>query len=105
MMTMKYCSVCEKNVDAKRKIGIGSLIAVIFTGFIWLIFLLFYSKRCPICQNSQLSRSKKAAELKQIINASVPVDPIAQLDTLARLKNSGDISEKEYNTQKNKLLR
>ncbi|MBD2816352.1 SHOCT domain-containing protein [Xenorhabdus sp. Flor] len=104
-MAMKYCSVCEKNVDAKRKIGIGTLIAVLFTAFFWILLIPFYSKRCPICQNSHLGRAKKAAELKKIINASVAVDPIAQLETLARLKASGAISEREYNTQKKKLLR
>ncbi|EQB7288427.1 SHOCT domain-containing protein [Morganella morganii] len=108
-MTMKYCSVCEKNVDAKRKIGVGSLIAVIFTGFIWLLVLPFYSKRCPICQNSNLSAPKSPAELKSIRqeNAAQVIhtaDPISQLEKLAKLRTSGALTDDEYETQKKKIL-
>ncbi|QXF35248.1 hypothetical protein CE143_20275 [Photorhabdus luminescens] len=110
-MTMKYCSVCQKNVDAKIKIGIGSLIAIIFTGLFWLLALPFYSKRCSICENSHVEPPKSDSEIRRINQANhAPTqvvhtsDPITQLEKLAKLKDSGAITEEEYQIQKSRLL-
>jgi hypothetical protein len=48
-MAIKYCNQCQRNVTPRRKIGIGTLILVLITCFIWIIFIPFYQKRCPIC--------------------------------------------------------
>ncbi|WP_179189567.1 hypothetical protein [Gilliamella apicola] len=43
-MAVKYCTLCQRNVTPKRKIGVGTLIGVFFTGFIWVLFIPFYKK-------------------------------------------------------------
>ncbi len=57
-MARKYCELCERNVEAKRKIGIGTLILAVITFGLWLLLIPFYGKRCPICQSADLSRMK-----------------------------------------------
>lgn len=109
---MKYCSVCEKNVDAKRNIGIGSLIGIIVTMGFWLIAIPFYGKRCPLCKNSQLEAPKSDASLRAIRQQNAPqpqiiqssFNPIEQIEKLAKLKESGAITEEEFKKQKEKLL-
>ena len=49
-----YCNLCKRPVEAKRNIGVGSLLLVLITGGIWLIAILFYSKRCTICKSDAL---------------------------------------------------
>jgi len=49
-MSTKYCSNCNQQVTPHRKIGIDTLILCLITSFIWIIFIPFYSKRCPICK-------------------------------------------------------
>ncbi len=55
-MAIKYCALCERNVEAKRKIGVGSLILVLVTGGFWILALPFYHKRCPICVGTELQK-------------------------------------------------
>ncbi|HET8552702.1 MAG TPA: hypothetical protein VFM97_09545 [Gammaproteobacteria bacterium] len=47
-MQMRYCYGCERMTGHKRKIGVGSLILVLFT-WIWLLAIPFYRVRCVIC--------------------------------------------------------
>ena len=54
-MAIMYCNLCERPVDAHRKIGVGTLILVFFTGGLGLLAILFYKKRCPVCHTSELS--------------------------------------------------
>lgn len=54
-MAIKYCSNCKQNVDAHRKIGIGTLLLCIFTSFFWILIIPFYSKKCPICHGTDLT--------------------------------------------------
>lgn len=54
-MAIKYCSNCKQNVDARRKIGIGTFILCLITGFFWILIIPFYSKRCPICNGANLT--------------------------------------------------
>jgi hypothetical protein len=51
-MGVRFCKLCSRDVVPKRKIGVGTLILVLFTGFIWLLTIPFYSKRCPICNGT-----------------------------------------------------
>ena len=57
-MGVKYCTLCQRSVVPKRKIGMGTLIAILFTGFGWLLFIPFYKKRCPMCQGDQLIQKR-----------------------------------------------
>ncbi len=61
-MAVKCYSLCERNVEAKRKIGVGTLILAVLTQGLWLIVILFYSKRCSICNSTQLRRKRTVKE-------------------------------------------
>ena len=54
-MATKYCTLCERSVEAKRVIGVGTLILVLITGGLWLPIIFFYGKRCSICKSKALS--------------------------------------------------
>ncbi len=55
-MAVRYCGNCQQNVEAKRKIGIGSLLLVVITAGFWLLLIPFYQKRCPKCQGTDSLR-------------------------------------------------
>lgn len=57
-MSAKYCEACERFVTPKRKIGIGTFLLVLITGGFWLFTILFYSKRCPICNGKAFRNTK-----------------------------------------------
>lgn len=46
---MAYCMNCKQTVQVKRKIGFGTVVLVLLTGFFWLLAIPFYRKRCIIC--------------------------------------------------------
>ncbi len=48
----KYCMLCERHVEPKRSIGIGSWVLVLFTSGFWLFAFLLYPKRCPMCNGT-----------------------------------------------------
>ena len=48
-MTILYCPSCNRQTGQKRAFGIGTLIAVIATGGLWLMVMPFYPVRCTIC--------------------------------------------------------
>lgn len=54
-MSVKYCNLCQRNVEPKRKIGVGTIILCLITSFFWVLAIPFYQKRCPICGTSHLS--------------------------------------------------
>lgn len=56
---VRYCYLCKRNINAKRRFGMGTLIMVLLTWGIWLLVLPFYNKKCPICHNIELSKYKK----------------------------------------------
>jgi len=51
-MSTKYCLNCERVVAAKRVIGVGTYLMTCLSLGMWLVFIPFYSKRCPICKDS-----------------------------------------------------
>ncbi len=61
-MTTLYCNLCKRPVEAKRNIGIGTLLLCVLTGGFWLIAIPFYSKRCPICKSESLSNSPPTSQ-------------------------------------------
>jgi|GEM_PF-6618762 hypothetical protein len=48
-MKVLYCPVCEKPTGHQRKLGFGTLFAIILTLGWWLLAIPFYPKRCSIC--------------------------------------------------------
>lgn len=54
-MSTLYCNLCKRPVEAKRNIGIGTLLLCVLTAGFWLIVIPFYSKRCPICKSESIS--------------------------------------------------
>ena len=60
-MSTKYCNLCERKVEAKREIGVGSLLLVLLTGGLWLIAIIFYGERCSICKSKALVSEKGAS--------------------------------------------
>lgn len=64
-MALKYCLLCQRPVEAKRKIGVGTLIAVLATAGWWILAIPFYKKRCTICAGSSLADSASAAKVRQ----------------------------------------
>lgn len=44
-----YCPNCQKQTGFKRAFGIGTLLACIITGGLWIIALPFYPVRCSVC--------------------------------------------------------
>lgn len=63
-MSSKYCANCKQVVNARRHIGVGTFILVIVTGGLWLLAILLYSKRCPLCRDTAFV-SKGVAERSQ----------------------------------------
>lgn len=55
-MAQKYCNLCERYVETKRDMGIGTLILVIITGGFWILMILFYGQRCSICKTKNISK-------------------------------------------------
>jgi hypothetical protein len=52
-MTIKHCTLCDRKVSAQRQIGVGTLILVIMTAGLWLVAVLLYEERCPICKAAE----------------------------------------------------
>jgi|GEM_PF-2776939 len=48
-MKTAWCPVCEKEVGYARRLGVGTVIAIVLTFGLWLLALPLYPKRCTIC--------------------------------------------------------
>jgi len=76
-MAQQYCISCKRNVDTRRKIGIGTFIMVIITGFFWLLAIPFYSKRCPICEGTNFKSVSSAEKAeKKTLEAESALDKV-----------------------------
>lgn len=60
-MPTMYCALCQRPVEAKRQIGIGTVILAVVSGGLWLAAVPFYSKRCSICKSAAVSTGVPAA--------------------------------------------
>lgn len=65
MKTM-YCSSCQRETGHSRKFGIGTLLAVVFTGGFWLLALPFYALRCKVCGVDNKGTSEKSSFFSDI---------------------------------------
>lgn len=54
-MAAKYCNMCQRPVEPKRVIGVGTLLLAILTAGLALLLIPFYQKRCPVCKGSSLT--------------------------------------------------
>ncbi len=59
-MNFSYCSQCGKETAHKRALGMGTLIACLFTCGLWLPALFLYPVRCIHCGREE---SEPAEEL------------------------------------------
>jgi len=109
-MATKYCVNCDRVIEAKRQIGVGTFILAILTGGLWLILIPFYSKRCPMCHSTNFGKKPPVINndynnLKTDFTQTVTKhDPMEQLKKLQELKESGVITEDEFNDKKKKIL-
>lgn len=110
-MATKYCVNCDRIVEAKRQIGVGTFILAILTGGVWLILIPFYSKRCPMCKGTNFGKKPSVINKEQTSiktdstqTGITKPDPMEQLKKLQELKESGVVTEDEFNDKKKKIL-
>lgn len=65
-MSMQHCAACERKVDSKRHIGVGTLLLVLVTVGFWLPIIFFYRQRCPICKSAEFVQPKRSRKDKKI---------------------------------------
>jgi hypothetical protein len=56
-MAVMYCALCRRPVEARRDIGLGTIVLAVLSGGLALLAVPFYSKRCSICKSAALSRT------------------------------------------------
>ena len=52
-MKMSYCPTCRRKTGHQRRLGFGTLFAVLITIGWWLLALPFYPRRCTICGSAE----------------------------------------------------
>lgn len=65
-MALRYCNLCQRNVETKRHFGIGTLVMCLFTLGIWLLAMPLYSKRCPVCRGSRRTMGSSTVKTSSI---------------------------------------
>lgn len=53
-MAIRYCALCERPVEARRRVGFGTYVAAFLSMGISLLAVPFYRPRCPICGSTAL---------------------------------------------------
>jgi hypothetical protein len=83
---MKYCLNCKQNIEAKRNIGIGTLILVLCTLGWWLLLIPFYTKRCPLCKGTNFGNEsdnkRKCPFCGELIQADAKICRFCQKELL-----------------------
>lgn len=51
-MLQMYCANCGRTMGFKRSLGVGTVIAIVLTGGLWLLAIPFYPRRCINCGTS-----------------------------------------------------
>jgi len=62
-MSIMYCALCGRPVEAKRRIGVGTVCLAVLTGGMWLLAIPFYRKRCSICSSTAVATTLSEAEM------------------------------------------
>lgn len=52
-MAIRHCEMCDRPVQTKRQIGVGTLLLVLITWGFWLLTIPFYRQRCPVCKGDE----------------------------------------------------
>lgn len=76
-MATMYCALCNRPVEAKRQIGVGTVALAVFTAGVSLLAVPFYPKRCSICKSSAVSLSPP-----EFTPAGAGATPLARLAEL-----------------------
>lgn len=69
-MKVYFCPNCRKETGHQRKLGFGTLFAVLLTGGLWLLTLPLYPPRCQICGSDSWDDTPSPAP-----NSGPPSDP------------------------------
>lgn len=48
-MKSVFCKTCNKSTGHKRKLGVGTVLALVLTLGSWLLVIPFYPIRCIVC--------------------------------------------------------
>ena len=48
-MKRQYCVTCKTDRPHTRRLGIGTLLAIVLTAGVWLLLLPVYKSRCAAC--------------------------------------------------------
>lgn len=54
-MPTMHCALCNRPVEGRRHIGVGTVVLAVFTGGLSLLAIPFYARRCPICRSSAVA--------------------------------------------------
>ncbi|HUE95621.1 MAG TPA: hypothetical protein VMN39_03130 [Longimicrobiaceae bacterium] len=92
-MATMYCALCRRPVDAKRRIGVGTIALAVLTGGLWLLAIPFYEKRCAICRSAAVSAT---APDEQLAGGASPASQRRTLETrIADLEQRLSLTEGE----------
>jgi hypothetical protein len=64
-----YCALCRRPVEAKRHIGVGTVVLAVLSGGLSLLAIPFYSKRCSICKSTAVSETAGGAGMAGLHDA------------------------------------
>ena len=56
-MATMYCALCNRPVEANRRIGAGTVVLAVITGGLWVLAIPFYPKRCAICESTAVTQT------------------------------------------------
>jgi hypothetical protein len=94
-MATMYCALCNRPVEAKRQIGIGTVALAVFTAGVSLLAIPLYPKRCSICKSSAVSLTPPESGA----GGAAPPGRLAELERRLRL------AEEELEAASNDLRR
>jgi hypothetical protein len=92
-----YCALCGRPVEARRQIGVGTVLLAVLTVGISLLAIPFYPKRCSICRSSAVSATNPDA-------AGKPGDVVARISELERRLSLTEGELESANIEMEKLM-
>jgi hypothetical protein len=54
-MPTMYCALCRRPVEARRQIGVGTVVLAVLTAGLSLLAIPFYVRRCAICKSAAVT--------------------------------------------------